>query len=158
MRVVLLMISLMLLTQDLMAEYRSINDKQSLFMSIFNTANPGGYEDYALGEDEYIISYQASDSDSSWQENIGFFEEKNLGKKRTYAYALKRAGEVAWQKGYPYFVILEENSGNHISRTDYSTGFSVNTYTVVLRIRLLKEVGQEEAYESSTIANWNFKS
>lgn len=155
MRVLSLLLGLILLMQNLEAGYRSIDEKRNFLERLLNNAEQGGYSDFAVGEDEHVIIYEGSDLDSSWQGNIGFLQEKQAGKKRIYSYALKRAGEVACQRGYPYFVVLDEQAGNHIGRTDAVSGFSVNTYTVALRIKLLGEVGQEETYDSWVIANWN---
>lgn len=72
----------------------------------------GGYTDIALNKDTYLITFRGNGFTSS---------------ETTQGYALRRAAEIALNKGYNFFVVL--NSGTNASRQTYRTPATIQTHT-----------------------------
>ena len=70
----------------------------------------GGYNEFKVADDKYLISFQGNGYTSGQTANI---------------YALRRAAELTKEKGYQYFVI--ENSATTVSESAYRTPVQAHT-------------------------------
>lgn len=72
----------------------------------------GGYEDFKLTNDTYIVKFRGN----------GFTSQD-----QSFKYALRRAAELTKEKGYRYFTIT--GSSSNINRSFYRTPMTANTTT-----------------------------
>lgn len=141
------------------AKYCPLNKKVSGSIIVTEYTREGGYEDFQLEKDIFIINYHGSHSDCATTLFSGW--DVDAGKKRIYSYALKRAGEVALSNGYPYFSILEEIQQEYpeglyvlYKKYNYKPKNSVSSvYLVTIKIKCLHKA-VEGAYETGEVANF----
>lgn len=135
------------------ADYHPL--KETGFLKKIVSGFEGGYEDFSLGQDEFLILYHAADVDTD--DAISHpFTSKRVLKLNVDVKALKRAGEVARENGYPYFKILEKDCGEYRQGTKYTQcgSFPMYTYLSSLKIRGLRYQIEDGEYDSNEAADW----
>jgi hypothetical protein len=102
-----------------------------------------------------MIHYHAADVDTD--DTLSHpFSSKRVLKLAVDVKALKRAGEVARDNGYPYFKILEKECGEYVQGTKYTQvgSFTMYTYLSSLKIRGLRHQIEDGEYDSNEAADW----
>lgn len=106
----------------------------------------GGYRDFPLSDDRFMVSYEASCGHTAWGKHNSWNQKTRAkGDQVVFNNAFKRCVELTISRGFKYFEIVSEKGEDILTEAGSLNSPSVYRFTVTLEIRCFNEY-KEGAY------------